>query len=82
MVQITPTVLFDETKPLDKQSEEFQEYAQAIFATIDFTNMSNLVGNECSWQVDDSGLRFIAKRVYINPKMYTVKEHLFNVEKV
>ena len=81
MVHIKDNIYFDESKPYEEQSEEFKVYAQSVFDTINFTDMSNLKPDKtCTWQVKQDGLRFMAKRVYINPKWYTVKEHIFNVE--
>jgi hypothetical protein len=82
MIHIKDNIYFDETKPFDEQSEEFQNYAHTeVFSTIDFTDMSNLQpDNTCTWTVEQDGLRFTAKRVYLNVKYYTVKNHLFTVE--
>ncbi len=81
MYQVSDNIYFDESLSYQEQSEEFLNYAQSVFSTIDFTDMSNIQSdNTCTWTVEKDGLRFIAKRVFINPKWYTVKEHLFNVE--
>ncbi|MCW3784938.1 hypothetical protein [Plebeiibacterium sediminum] len=81
MYQVSENIYFDESLSFNEQSEEFINYAQSVFSTIDFTDMSNMQSdNTCTWTVKKDGLRFIAKRKFINSKMYTVKEHLFNVE--
>ncbi|MCT4590528.1 MAG: hypothetical protein N4A71_22060 [Carboxylicivirga sp.] len=81
-MHIKDNIYFDETKPFDEQSEAFQAYANEVFGTNNYTDMSNIVNNECVWITEKGGLRYTAKRVYINPKYYTVKEHLFTVEKI
>ena len=76
-------IYFDETKLLEEQSEAFQAYAYEIFDTNDYTDMSNFKSdNTCSWIKEQDGLRFISTRVYQNINWYTVKEHLFTVEKI
>jgi hypothetical protein len=81
MIQISDLIQFDKTKSLDEQSLEFLEYAQSVFSQIDFVDMSALKNdNTCTWTIDQDGLHFTAKRVFINPSMYSVKEHIFNVE--
>ena len=81
MRQVKDNIYFDETKPYSEQSPEFLEYAQGVFSKIDFTDMSALKSdNTCTWTIEQDGLRFIAKRVFLNPSLYTVKEHIFNVE--
>ncbi len=81
MIFIKDDIYFDETKPFEEQSEAFLAYANEVFASNDYTDMSNLQpDNTCSWIKEQDGLLFTAKRVYINPKHYTVKEHLFTIE--
>ncbi|WP_010664948.1 hypothetical protein [Marinilabilia salmonicolor] len=81
MIQVKDNIYFDETKPYSEQSPEFLEYAQTVFSQIDFTDMRDLKSdNTCTWTIEQDGLRFTAKREFLNPSLYTVKEHIFNVE--
>ena len=82
-MHIKDNIHFDETKPLEQQSEAFMAYAYEVFAKNDYTDMSLLRSDKtCAWIKEQDGLRFIAKRVYLNVKQYTVKEFLFTVEKI
>jgi hypothetical protein len=82
MTTITEDIIFDPDLSYEEQSEAFLEYAQEVFDTIDFTDMSNLVDKTCSWTVEQDGLKFTATRVFINTKRYTVKSHAFAVEEI
>lgn len=80
MIHIKDNIYFDETKPLEEQSDLFQSYAEGVFMVNDYTDMSNLVGYECTWVIEQDGLRYTANRVYQNTKWYTVRKYLFTVE--
>ncbi|GAF05847.1 hypothetical protein [Saccharicrinis fermentans] len=82
MTTITDDIIFDPDLSYEEQSEAFLTYAQEVFATIDFTDMSDLVDDTCTWTVEQDGLKFTATRVYINVKWYTVKSHTFSVEEI
>lgn len=81
--QINTGIEFDDSIPFFEQTSAFQEYAQTVFDKNDYTDMLNLQpDNTCTWVQEQDGLRFTMKRVYINPKHYTVSDHIITIEKL